>query len=150
MEIIHARRSTHPRWYVVSASALRWRAYGAERCPSNLLQWQTVYRVTQFKMIFTQDGKMTPSGLAEMLVRKLGHLESGRLRVCTSWKGPETNCYTVVPSGKNKWSIQKGSTAVAVSSLIRTFLLENLLPAAVASANSGQGCALFAAVRQSA
>src|SRR5262245_57018063 len=66
MEIIHARRSTHPRWYVVSASALRWRAYGAERYPSNLLQWQTVYRVTQFKMIFTQDGKMTrqPRGKA--------------------------------------------------------------------------------------
>jgi hypothetical protein len=29
-------------------------------------------------------------------------------------KGAENNCYTVIPSGKNKWSIQKGSTAVAV------------------------------------
>jgi hypothetical protein len=33
---------------------------------------------------------------------------------CTTWKGAGANCYTVVPSGKNKWSIQKGSTTVAV------------------------------------
>jgi len=69
---------------------------------------------TQFKMIFTPDGKMTrqPSG-------KAGKKSSGTWKLdtagfCTSWKGAETNCYTVVPSGKNKWSIQKGSTAVAV------------------------------------
>jgi hypothetical protein len=119
MEIIHARRSTHPRWYVpFRIRRLRCRAHGAERYPSYLLQWQTVYRVnesgTQFKMIFTPDGKMTrqPNG-------KAGKKSSGTWKLdtsgfCTSWKGAETNCYTVVPSGKNKWSIQKGSTAVAV------------------------------------
>jgi hypothetical protein len=69
---------------------------------------------TQFKMTFTPDGKMTrqPSG-------KSGKKSSGTWKLdtsgfCTSWKGAETNCYTVVSSGKNKWSIQKGSTAVAV------------------------------------
>ena len=69
---------------------------------------------TQFKMTFTPDGKMTrqPSG-------KIGKKSSGTWKLdtsgfCTSSKGAETNCYTVVPSGKNKWSIQKGSTAVAV------------------------------------
>ena len=68
----------------------------------------------QFKMTFTPDGKMTrqPTG-------KSGKKSSGAWKLdssgfCTSWKSAETNCYTVVPSGKNKWSIQKGSTAVAV------------------------------------
>jgi hypothetical protein len=69
---------------------------------------------TQFKMTFTPDGKMTrqPSG-------KSGKKSSGTWKLdtvgfCTSWKSAEANCYSVVPSGKNKWSIQKGSTAVAV------------------------------------
>jgi hypothetical protein len=69
---------------------------------------------TQFKMTFTPDGKMTrqPSG-------KTGKKSSGTWKLdtsgfCTTWKRAETNCYTVIPSGKNKWSIQKGSTAVAI------------------------------------
>jgi hypothetical protein len=69
---------------------------------------------TQFKMIFTPDGKMTrqPGG-------KSGKKNSGTWKLdtsgfCTTWKGAGANCYTVVPSGKNKWSIQKGSTTVAV------------------------------------
>jgi len=69
---------------------------------------------TQYKMTFTADGKMIrqPSG-------KAGKKSSGTWKLdtsgfCTSWKGAETNCYTVVPNGKNKWSIQKGSTTVAV------------------------------------
>jgi hypothetical protein len=69
---------------------------------------------TQFKMTFTPDGKMTrqPSG-------KAGKKSSGAWKLdesgfCTTWKGAGTNCYTVIPSGKNKWSIQKGSTTVAV------------------------------------
>jgi len=69
---------------------------------------------TQFKMTFTPDGKMSrqPSG-------KAGKKSSGTWKLddsgfCTTWKSAGTNCYTVVPSGKNKWSIQKGSTTVAV------------------------------------
>jgi hypothetical protein len=69
---------------------------------------------TKFKMTFTSDGKMTrqPSG-------KVGKKSSGTWKLddagfCTTWKGAGTNCYIVVPSGKNKWSIQKGSTTVAV------------------------------------
>jgi hypothetical protein len=38
----------------------------------------------------------------------------GTWAFCASWKRAETNCYAVVPSGNNKWSIQKASTAVAV------------------------------------
>jgi hypothetical protein len=69
---------------------------------------------TQFKMTFTPDGKMTrqPSG-------KTGKKSSGTWKLddsgfCTTWKGAGANCYTVVLSGRNKWSIQKGSTTVAV------------------------------------
>ena len=69
---------------------------------------------TQFKMTFTPDGKMNrqPSG-------KTGKKSSGTWKLddsgfCTTWKDAGTNCYAVVPSGKNKWLIQKGSTTVAV------------------------------------
>ena len=69
---------------------------------------------TQFKMYFHagRENDRQPRG-------KSGKKSSGTWKLdssgfCTSWKGAETNCYTVVPSGKNKWSIQKSSTAVAV------------------------------------
>jgi hypothetical protein len=69
---------------------------------------------TQFKMTFAPDGKMNrqPSG-------KVGKKSSGTWKLddsgfCTTWKDAGTNCYTVIPSGKNKWSIQKGSTTFAV------------------------------------
>ena len=66
---------------------------------------------TQF-VTFPRRNTRQPSG-------KSGKKSSGTWKLdtsgfCTSWKGAETNCYTVIPSGKNKWSIQKGSTAVAV------------------------------------
>ena len=69
---------------------------------------------TQFKMIFTPDGQMTrqPRG-------KTGKKSSGTWKLdasgfCTTWKRAETNCYTIVPDGKNKWSVQRGSTTIAV------------------------------------
>jgi hypothetical protein len=69
---------------------------------------------TQFKMIFTADGKMTRQPRGKSGKKSSGSWKLDSTGFCTSWKGAETNCYTVVPSGKNKWSIQKGSTAVAV------------------------------------
>jgi hypothetical protein len=69
---------------------------------------------TQFKMIFTADGKMTRQPRGKSGKKSSGTWKLDATGFCTSWKGAETNCYTVVPSGKNKWSIQKGSTAVAV------------------------------------
>ena len=86
---------------------------------------------TQFKMTFTADGKMTrqPSG-------KAGKKSSGTWKLdtsgfCTSWKGAETNCYTVVPNGKNKWSIQKGSTTVA--GVVQIAFNTSLLSTAIAT-----------------
>ena len=118
MEIVHARKSTCPRRYApLRNRRLCCRANAAERY-STFFNGKpftaSTTSGTQFKMTFTSDGKMTrqPSG-------KSGKKSSGTWKLdtsgfCTSWKGAETNCYTVVPSGKNKWSIQKGSTAVAV------------------------------------
>jgi hypothetical protein len=67
---------------------------------------------TQFKMTVTPDGKMTRQPGGKSARDWAWKLDASGF--CTSWKGAETNCYTIVPSGKNKWSIQKGSTAVAV------------------------------------
>jgi hypothetical protein len=69
---------------------------------------------TQFKMIFTADGKMTRQPRGKSGKKSSGTWKLDTSGFCTSWKGAESNCYTVVPSGKNKWSIQKSSTAVAV------------------------------------
>jgi hypothetical protein len=69
---------------------------------------------TQFKMIFTADGKMTRQPRGKSGKKSSGTWKLDASGFCTSWKGAETNCYTVVPSGKNKWSIQKGSATLAV------------------------------------
>ena len=84
-------------------------AFAAERMPPSDIQatffngkpfTASTTSGTQFKMTFTPDGKMTrqPSG-------KSGKKSSGTWKLdtsgfCTSWKGAETNCYTVVPSGR--------------------------------------------------
>ena len=65
-------------------------------------------------MIFTADGKMTRQPRGKSGKKSAGTWKLDTSGFCTTWKGAGTNCYTVVPSGKNKWSIQKGSTAVAV------------------------------------
>ena len=51
---------------------------------------------TQFKMTITADGKMTrqPSGKAGKKSSGTWKLDTSGFR--TSWKGAETNCYTVV------------------------------------------------------
>jgi hypothetical protein len=69
---------------------------------------------TQFKMIFTPDGKMTREPRGKSGKKNSGTWKLDTQGFCTTWKRAETNCYTIVPSGKNKWSVQKGSTALAV------------------------------------
>ncbi len=69
---------------------------------------------TQFKMIFTPDGKMTREPRGKSGKKSSGTWKLDTSGFCTTWQQAETNCYTIVPSGKNKWSIQKGSTTVAV------------------------------------
>jgi len=68
---------------------------------------------TKFKMIFMPDGTMTREPLGKSRARRSGTWKLDTSGFCTTWKQAETNCYTIIPSGKNKWSVQKGSTTIA-------------------------------------
>jgi hypothetical protein len=119
MEIIHARRSTRPSRYApFRIRRFRRRAHGTKRYSSNFLQRQTVYCFNNERHAIQDDfhpgRENDPSAQWKGWQEKLGTWKLDTSGFCTSWKGAETNCYTVVPSGRNKWSIQKGSTAVAV------------------------------------
>ena len=69
---------------------------------------------TKFKMIFAPDGTMTREPSKKSGTKSSGTWKLDTSGFCTTWKGAEANCYTVIPSGKNKWSVQKGSTTIAV------------------------------------
>ena len=68
----------------------------------------------KFKMVFTPEGKVTrqPSGKAG--VKGEGTWKLDQTGFCTTWKGSSPSCYMVLSSGPNKWSVMKGSTAIAV------------------------------------
>jgi hypothetical protein len=85
---------------LLSASA----AFAAECYSSNLLQRQVAYRFNNKRHAIQDDFHSRRKNDPSASPWKLD--TSG---FCTSWKGAETNCYTVVPSGKDKWSIQEGS-----------------------------------------
>jgi hypothetical protein len=107
---------------------------------------------TQFKMIFTADGKMTRQPHGKSGKRSSGTWKLDTSGFCTSWKGAESNCYTVVPSGKNKWSIQKGfhrcCSVVKISFQITVFA--GRLPCTVPSTWSGRIRLVWAAPSLSA
>jgi hypothetical protein len=70
---------------------------------------------TKFKMTFTPDGKMTREP-----VEKSGNKDAGTWKLnakgfCTSWGRAAANCFTVVPSGENKWSVQRIATTIATT-----------------------------------
>jgi hypothetical protein len=66
----------------------------------------------KFKMTFTADGKMKrePVGPGS---KGEGTWKLSKDGFCSTWHGSKPNCYSVVSSGDNKWSIVKGSTALA-------------------------------------
>jgi hypothetical protein len=69
---------------------------------------------TQFKMIFSSDGKMTREPRGKEGKKNAGAWKLDDSGFCTTWHHGETNCYIIVPTSKNKWSVQKGSTSIAV------------------------------------
>jgi hypothetical protein len=69
---------------------------------------------TKFKMIFTPDGTMIREPRGKSGAKSSGTWKLDTSGFCTTWKKAETKCYTIVPNGKNKWSVQKGSTTIAV------------------------------------
>jgi hypothetical protein len=69
---------------------------------------------TQFKMVFTPNGKMTRQPLGRSGYRGDGTWKLNTDGFCTSWKREKAVCFTVIPSDENKWSVKKGVSTIAV------------------------------------
>ncbi len=69
---------------------------------------------TKFKMTFAADGKVTREPQDKAGAKGEGTWKLSKDGFCTSWKGSAQNCYTLVNVEKNKWSVVKGATTVAV------------------------------------
>ena len=68
----------------------------------------------KFKMVFNADGKMTREPVAKTGIKGEGTWKLDKDGFCTTWKGQKPNCYVILASGQNKWSIMKASTLMAV------------------------------------
>lgn len=67
----------------------------------------------KYKMTFTADGKMTREPIGSGGSKGEGTWKLTKDGFCTTWKGSKPNCYRIVTAGDNKWSVMKGTTAVA-------------------------------------
>jgi hypothetical protein len=63
----------------------------------------------KYTMVFTPDGKMTREPVGTSGAKSDGTWKLSADGFCTSWKNAKANCYTLVDSGKNKWSVMKAS-----------------------------------------
>jgi hypothetical protein len=70
---------------------------------------------TKFTMIFTPDGKMTRQALAQSGKANVGIWKLNAKGFCTSWERAGSNCFTVTPSGENKWLIQRTATTITTT-----------------------------------
>ena len=69
---------------------------------------------TKFKLTFSSDGKITREPQDRAGAKGEGTWKLSKDGFCTSWKGSAAICYTLVNVDKNKWSVVKGATTVAV------------------------------------
>jgi hypothetical protein len=67
----------------------------------------------QYKMTFAPDGKMTREPVGKAGYKNNGTWKLDAKGFCTSWKKGRATCYTVIPSGENKWSVKQGGTVIA-------------------------------------
>jgi hypothetical protein len=67
----------------------------------------------KFKMVFTSDGKMTREPVGTAGAKGEGTWKLSKEGFCTTWKGSKPNCFQIVTAGDNKWSVVKGTAAVA-------------------------------------
>ena len=70
---------------------------------------------TKFTMTFTPNGKMTRQALAPPGKINVGIWKLNAKGFCTSWEHAGSNCFTVVPSGDNKWLIQRTATTITTT-----------------------------------
>ena len=68
----------------------------------------------KFKMVFSVDGKVAREPVAKGGAKGEGTWKLDQEGFCTTWKGQKPNCFIVLTSGANKWSIMKNSTLMAV------------------------------------
>jgi hypothetical protein len=67
----------------------------------------------RYKMVFTPGGKMTREPVGKSGAKSEGTWKPSKDGYCTTWKNARPNCFTVLNTAENKWSIMKGTTAVA-------------------------------------
>ena len=70
---------------------------------------------TKFTMTFTPDGKMTREPLAQSGSKNTGTWKLNATGFCTTWQHAKPSCFTVIPQGENKWSVQKIATTIAIT-----------------------------------
>jgi hypothetical protein len=68
----------------------------------------------KYTMSFTADGKMTREPAGRAGVKDTGTWKLDKTGFCTTWKGSKPNCFVIVTTGENKWSVMKGSAVIAV------------------------------------
>jgi hypothetical protein len=66
----------------------------------------------KYTMVFSADGKMTRAPLGKAGVKGEGTWKLSKDGFCTTWKNSAANCYSLVPSGDNKWSVMKGTASI--------------------------------------
>jgi hypothetical protein len=66
----------------------------------------------KFKMVFTPDGKVTREPVGKSGIKGEGTWKLSKDGFCTTWKGSKPNCYSLVSTGENKWSVMKGTAAM--------------------------------------
>jgi hypothetical protein len=67
----------------------------------------------RYKMVFTADGKMTREPVGKSGAKSEGTWKLSKDGYCTTWKNARPSCFAVLNTSENKWSIMKGTTAVA-------------------------------------
>jgi hypothetical protein len=70
---------------------------------------------TKFTMTFTPDGKVTRQTLAKSGKTNVGIWKLNAKGFCTSWEHAGSNCFTLIPSGENKWLGQKTGTTISTA-----------------------------------
>lgn len=69
---------------------------------------------TKFKMTFAADGKVVREPQDKAGQKGEGSWKLSKDGFCTTWQSKTATCYTLVNVDKNKWSVVKGATTVAV------------------------------------
>ena len=68
----------------------------------------------KFKMVFAPDGKVTREPIGKGGVKGGGTWTLNKDGFCTSWKSAKPNCFRLLTSGDNRWSVMQGATVIAI------------------------------------